>query len=431
MIEETFEIRTSNQPEAWNKAFESLDETHIGALLKKEPPGVIFLETDHLVGEWIERTRNRQMEWDVYRSRILRVLDLQKELRHYLGWKQRDLDIGLLQHIRRRGELSIVLGAGATVDAGGPSWPTLVSRLLEIVLSEDHLIGEILPAITGGREEIRRRRRVPIPPMKDEQRAFLVSLVENIKDEKAETEDLKRGMQICVELLGQNTFTHVTDLIYDSAPEPGPIHCAVADIACIPEDPGLLSVISYNFDSLAADALLNRGIGVDNYVMRHNELCKFRVLPEQWPGATSPPDIPQGRLVSVYYLHGFTPSYSMDISNIEYVFSTAQYEEMYEPETLTIIGQVKNEFLSYAYTNALYVGCSFEDEEMNGLLLRAGNRRYGRFHYALCRWPEGQPKIEPTSKEIVAQSMRYLKYGVRPIWFYAFEEIPEILASLR
>ena len=72
------------------------------------------------------------------------------------------------------------------------------------------------------------------------------------------------------------------------------------------------------------------------------------------------------------------------ISNIEYVFSTAQYEEMYEPETLTIIGQVKNEFLSYAYTNALYVGCSFEDEEMNGLLLRAGNRRYGCFHYALC-----------------------------------------------
>ena len=431
MIEQIFEIRPSNQPEAWNKAFESQDGAHIEVLLRKEPTGVVFFELDRLVREWIERTRNKELEWDVYRSRILQVFDLQEDLRHHLGWKQRDLEIGLLQHIRRRGELSIVLGAGATVNAGGPSWPALVSRLVEIALSEEHLIGEILPAMPGVREEIYRRRKVPIPPMSDEQRGFLTSLVDSIKNQKAGTEDLKCGMQICVELLGQNTFTYVTDLIYDSAPEPGSIHCAVADLACIPEDPGFLSVISYNFDSLAADALLNRGIGVDNYVMRNNELYRFRVLPEQWPGAISRPDIEHGRTVPVYYLHGFSPSYSMDISHINYVFSTAQYAEMYEPEKLTIIGQVKNEFLSYPYTTALYVGCSFEDEVMNGLLLRAGHRRYGRFHYALCRWPEGQPKNEPTSREIDAQSISYLKYGVRPIWFYEFEEIPEILLSLR
>lgn len=431
MCGDQLEVHPSHRPEAWDEAFETLDEPLIDSLLKKEPAGVAFLEMDRLVGQWIERTREGLLDWESYRSRIMRVFDIRNGIRQRVGWRQRDLDIGLLRHTRRRGELSIVLGAGATVDAGGPSWPALVLTLVEIVLSGEHLIGEILPAIPGVRDEIRRRRKVPVPPVSEDQRAFLVGLVEDIKAGKADTEDLKRGTQICVDLLGQHTFTHVTDRIYGSAPEPGPIHRAVAELCCIPEDPGLLSLISYNFDSLAANALLNRGIGVDIYAMFGDELRKRRITLHQWPGAPDSPFAPEERIVPVYYLHGFTPSYSLEITDIRYTFSTSQYAEMYEPETPTIIGHVKDEFLSYAHTSALYIGCSFDDEVMNGLLSRVAKRRYGKFHHALCRWPEGRPTSEPPSEEIVARSMRYLEYGVRPIWFYEFDEIPEILAALR
>ena len=48
MIKDTFEVRPSAKPEAWDMAFESQDEIHIGILLRKEPTGVVFLETDRL-----------------------------------------------------------------------------------------------------------------------------------------------------------------------------------------------------------------------------------------------------------------------------------------------------------------------------------------------------------------------------------------------
>ena len=73
-----------------------------------------------------------------------RWLSLNAErFREALGPAQRELDIGLMQWMRRASCLSVVIGAGATMDAGGPSWAELVRRLL-------------LRVIERGREQIGR-----------------------------------------------------------------------------------------------------------------------------------------------------------------------------------------------------------------------------------------------------------------------------------
>jgi hypothetical protein len=168
-------------------------------------------------------------------------------------------------------------------------------------------------------------------------------------------------------------------------------------------------------------------VEIENYVMMEDELLSQRIAPAEEDRGPLPK---LKKCIKIYYLHGFAPSYSEDITGIRFVFSTGQYEELYEPNRVTIIGHVLNEYLSLPSTTALYVGCSFADEKMNGLLFRAGHRRYGRTHYALLKWPGKRPDYDPSHEDIEKATSPYLKYGVRPIWFYDFEEIPGMIRNI-
>ena len=80
---------------------------------------------------------------------------------------------------------------------------------------------------------------------------------------------------------------------------------------------------------------------------------------------------------------------------------------------------------------ALYVGCSFADEAMNGLLRDAFAEYPGRYHYALLKWPRDRQGTEPAASEIEAESAKYLEFGVRPVWFDDFNELPGLIRQVQ
>jgi hypothetical protein len=75
---------------------------------------------------------------------------------------------------------------------------------------------------------------------------------------------------------------------------------------------------------------------------------------------------------------------------------------------------------------ALYVGCSSPTKRWT-----AFTEYPGRYHYALLKWPGDRKGREPTADEIEAESTKYLEFGVRPIWFDDFKELPGLIRQLQ
>jgi SIR2-like domain len=113
------------------------------------------------------------------------------------------------------------------------------------------------------------------------------------------------------------------------------------------------------------------------------------------------------------------------------VFSTSQYLTTYKGPRSKILETVYEGFLANPVHIALYVGCSFADEAMNGLLRDAFAQYPGRYHYALLKWPRDRKGREPAKDEIEAESAKYLEFGVRPVWFDDFNELPGLIRQLQ
>jgi hypothetical protein len=71
-----------------------------------------------------------------------------------------------------------------------------------------------------------------------------------------DTEILMRGAQLCSNLYGRYMFSHLTGILYRSAPKPSETHRAIASLAHSQQvpgrglRPGWESLIIYNFDNL-------------------------------------------------------------------------------------------------------------------------------------------------------------------------------------
>jgi hypothetical protein len=96
-----------------------------------------------------------------------------------------------------------------------------------------------------------------------------------------------------------------------------------------------------------------------------------------------------------------------------------------------ILETVYKGFLANPVHIALYIGCSFTDEAMNGLLREAFTEYPGRYHYALLKWSYDRKGNEPSRDEIEAESAKYLDFGVRPVWFDDFKELPGFIRQLQ
>ncbi|HJQ70577.1 MAG TPA: SIR2 family protein [Blastocatellia bacterium] len=355
-----------------------------------------------------------------------------ERFRKAIGPSQRELDLGLMRWMRRAACLSIVIGAGATMAAGGPSWAELVRQLLVLVTERGQEISEMRPTAESTPDHMELTRVVTdtkrLTP-EDDQRAR--AILEKIASGDADTETLMQGAQLCYDFLGQHLFTDLTLILYEGDRKPSAIHEAIAELA----DPiqvidrggwfsGWDSIITYNFDDLMGEAVDQKGLARAAYAMRGAEMAGD---PNERALKAGQRSLHQG----IYHLHGYTPRRLFLITEVRFVFSTSQYEATYGSSRHGIVGEVFSRWLANPVHHALYVGCSFQDESMNALLRDASNVLPGRYHYALLKWPGSSKLMDSSPEDVALESVNYLVMGVRPIWFDDFDEIPELIRSLK
>jgi hypothetical protein len=423
-------VGPSQNQQAWRAALFGKDDALLSQLAESEPPGITHFEIGTYINGLYRMTQMPFSQDHDVRPDVERVLPTVRATRQRLGWRQRELDIGLMRWIRRASALSVVIGAGVTMAAGGPSWAELVRLLLKVALEKGHEITQMVPTPDSTPEHATYERQVirveRFKPEAGEEARRVLALIEAWQ---ADTEALMRGAQLCYDLFGQHLFTHITQILYSRALQTSPIHRAIAELAHaqhVPDrGPGLFpgwdSIISYNFDDLMGEALTEQQVPHAAWAMRRGEIVG------------DPDELAKGSdwHQSIFHLHGYTPRRLFLITDVEFVFSTAQYFKVYGGQRSGIIDHALNQYLANPVHVSLYVGCSFSDEAMNDLLREAARRYPGRFHFALLRLPDVLRGQEPTSDQLEDVSARYHDMGVQPIWVHDYDEIPEIIRSLK
>jgi hypothetical protein len=428
-------VEPSPRRAEWDKATTGGNDALLDELLDSEPPGRAHFHLMVQVNGLYRACQLSGLPPAAVRAKVERVLGPLSRVRAGLGpLEQRALDLGMLRWMRRASALSAVIGAGVTMDAGGPSWPALVKRLLSRALERGHEIAEMRPD-PGNTDDHKTFTRHVVdvkrfdPPQEREARDVL----QRIGAGTADTDALMRGAQLCVDLMGQHLFADVTDALYgeDRTRRPGPIHRAIAALAreqYVPDRPphrfpGWESIISYNFDDLQGEAIDEAKLPRAVWAMRGDQVAGD---PNDAARAAGQSAVYQ----PIYHLHGYTPRRFFDITHVRFVFSTSQYLKFYGGNPQHVISRVLHDYLAHPIKYALYVGCSFADEQMNELLRQAAAVLPGRDHYALLKWPGATPYAHATAADVLSAAARYLSFGVRPIWFERFDEIPEMIGAL-
>ena len=407
------------------------NEARLNQLCETAPPAETLYElTTHINKQFFVSHQNPMLGFwgSACAAKLHPLVDA---ARKRLGWQQRYIDLQILRELRRETKLCLTIGAGVTIDAGGPSWPNLVSGLIEIALGKEHEIARILPDPDGKLGDGRYIKEiVPVPPLATNERDELGQIREHISGKGAgsDTKLLMRAAEISHSLFGQQLLKHISDAVYSRAPRPGPIHRAIAEVASQPRVsrrfgtwPAWGSIINYNFDGLLFDAFNEAGVPQLICLTQADQQQVWYKFPDQDFAWRQP----------VFHVHGFTPSWRMNITHTKFVFSESQYAEAYTRPATSLVDVIRKNLLARPPIICLYVGCSFADEAMNQVLTEAWLENFGRMHYALLQWPEKRGKHEPTTEEIERHSARYTVMGVQPIWFDMFEEIPELIRSLK
>ncbi|HTS51817.1 MAG TPA: SIR2 family protein [Burkholderiales bacterium] len=442
--------RPSKQQAAWEKALNGGDSALLEHLaLNDDPAAALLVLESYINGMYRGSLLPLSMPKAEIESKVARALPFVDQIRTRLGWRVRDFDLGLLRLMRQSSALSAVLGAGVSMGAGAPSWPDLVRLMLEETLDKGLALYEPVPAADnpaeppieflpdgtvrmGGTGTWRFEQRVgAVKRYTQEQEQIARGIVTEIKAKgsKTDVETLMRGAQVCYDLCGQELFRLLTGILYARAKEPSKTHRAIAELAHAQEVPGRGadplpgwdSIITYNIDALMSEALTEQKIPHAAWAMKGDSLGgdpDELARESPWHQA-------------VFHLHGYTPRRLFLITNVRFVFSTSQYLTIYKGPRSEILETVFCRFLANPVHVALYIGCSFADEAMNGLLRDAFAAYPGRYHYALLQWPRDRNGQEPAASEIKTESAKYLEFGVRPVWYDDHEELPGLVRQLQ
>ncbi|MEK7407792.1 MAG: SIR2 family protein [Acidobacteriota bacterium] len=405
----------SEQHAAWQGALHGGDDALLEQLASGDEPAAALFELETYINGIYRASQHPLFSKPMpdVRYEVRRVLPYADEIRSRAGWRIREFDVGLLRLIRRSSALSPVLGAGVSMGAGAPSWPDLVRLMLEETLEKGLEISGEAKRYTAEQEQTAREVLAEV----------------KAKGFSTDVERLMQGAQVCYDLCGQHLFNLLTRLLYTRAKEPSETHRAIAELAHaqnVPaRGPGLFpgwdSIITYNIDALMSEALTEQKVPHAAWAMRGDEL---RGDPDEL-ARKSPWHQP------VFHIHGYTPRRLFLITDVRYVFSTSQYLTTYKGPRSRILETVHGGFLANPVHVAIYAGCSFTDEAMNGLLREAFAGYPGRYHYAFLKWPRDRKGREPGREEMEAESAKHLEFGVRPVWFDDFKELPGLIRQLQ
>lgn len=272
-----------------------------------------------------------------------------------------------LKNAYKANRLTLVCGAGVSIEAGVPSWNALLSMVLKKALINHININDVLP-----------------------------------------TSNLILGRYLKI-LLGNDFESVIRECLYKKGAYSvkSKLLEAIADFVCAQDNKKVESVITYNFDSLLEDILTKHKV-------------KYKALYKQNINVSND-EIP------IFHVHGYLPQYEkLDDYNI--IFSEDEYHTQFiDPYSWANVTQL----YKLMNNVCLLIGISMTDPNLRRLLDIARRECMNNKiqHYIIKKIPDGQDNIKKFQMMLEEQDANL--YGIEVIWINDFKDIPDILLDIK
>lgn len=315
------------------------------------------------------------------------------------------LNRGALAHLRdewKARRLTIVVGAGASVQSGLPSWYSVLDEMLFRYVEGKHRKTLVGPLSDRIREHMRARLQGESP----------IVMAHYLRSQySSDAQFLKLVHSALYRSVG-------------GSPKPGPITRAIARLANDLHG-SLKSVITFNYDDLVESALNAQGVPNTSVWQASH-----------WAGVNGLP---------VYHPHGFLPFKMKKGEPYWVVLSESDYHAQYA---------TPHSWSNIVFTQALldstclFVSTSLTDPNLRRMLDVMHQSTRERFHYFMWETP-APGAISDAVEEVSARAFEnvFVKahelIGLKPVWFhyrgddptgkdvnYGWRDIPDLLGAI-
>lgn len=298
--------------------------------------------------------------------------------------KKREYDnaINVLSQELRAGRLTLICGAGVSVDAGIPSWDALLLNLLKRMISR---------ISQGGSSSFKNA-----DPNEFQKRYGSSSLI------------LGRYLKLN---LGDDFLPELRDVLYAANPQSCEIIDAIVELAR-PQRNGepLESIVTFNFDVLIEENLHNSNI---RYKSIYTEDMRHR-----------PTELP------IYHVHGYLPRNGKIPKNADVVFSEDTYHSQFiEPFSWSNLVQLNK----LNQNTCLFLGISLTDPNLRRLLDVANRKNSSNSlnHYIIKKEPNLSNENDTIDKlELLLEEQDANGLGLNLLWVKDFKEITPLLRKI-
>ena len=329
-------------------------------------------------------------------------------------WKEeRDTRLDDLAVSFNNGNVSLVLGAGVSIDSGLPDWTRLLDSLFVRLLTKDLTI----------KSNIR-----------DEEIDSIVKRLKDVDDPSPlmTARYLRRGLDDAAsDETAESFYTTVGSELYKRSKRRTRQDTWIRALAKMthPRRTGakVKSVVTYNFDDLLEKELMSTG-DVFRSIFREE-------------------DIPTSDELPIYHVHGFIPEDPAPYDHLDdsrLVFSEEGYHEIYvDAYHWSNLVQLN----LFRESTCLFVGLSLTDPNLRRLLEISARRASDQKHFALMQRMDIDSFISDKGKTIVKarkQSVQqflenhhrikeelFRELGVSIIWFEDIRKVPRLLKQIQ
>lgn len=299
--------------------------------------------------------------------------------------------IGILREAWQAGRLTIFVGAGASAEAGLPTWSGVLDEMLVSFVRTLH--------------------------SHDLSRFFEDEIRDGLRAELQHQSPIVLAHYLQARLSKEEYLNLVHGALYGrlpSRPMPGAICRAVARLAA-----RLKSVVTFNYDDLIEDALRIEG---------HRNTSVWGA--GDWGDVVGVP---------VYHPHGFLPYSREPLKDYWVVLAEADYHTQYaQPFTWSNVAVSK----ALLESTCLFVSTSVTDPNLRRLLDFMHRETPNRYHYFM--WSRPEPDALKGVEAVVYEAYQdvfldsHARLGLKPLWFFyrddpaaKWADIPALLDSIR